>query len=153
MNDLPIALRPAHKEDVNFIFNAWLKSFRNSDFATPMANEIYFSNHHKTIEKILKYYSVIIACNKDDPNQIYGFLCAGYTDSVFTIHYAYVKHPFRKMGIAKELLKSFNYDPNYAAIYTHDSKIAKYLVKNHNIIYHPYIALDPEAYIKSKDKK
>lgn len=149
---LPILLRPANSEDVGFIFNAWLKNFRNSEFANDMPNEIFFSEHHKVIERLLQQYDVVIAANQEDPSQIYGFICAGYTEGVFTLHYVYVKHTFRKMGIAEALLNSFNHDPDCAAIYTHKSRSAKHLAKKYNFIYHPYVGLNPDSYTSSKSK-
>lgn len=150
--ELPILLRPANAEDVGFIFNAWLKSFRNSEFTKELPNEIYFSEHHKVIEDLLKRYDVIVAANQEDPTQIYGFICAGYTDNVFTLHYVYVKHTFRRMGIGQALLNSFQHDPSYAAIYTHHGRQAKYLAKKYNFIYHPYVALSPQLYQKPHER-
>jgi ribosomal protein S18 acetylase RimI-like enzyme len=149
---LPILLRPANKDDVGFIFNSWLKSFRGSAHAAPISNEIYYSEHHKVIERILQYYDVVIACNEQDPSQIYGFICAGNTDSIFTLHYVYIKHTFRRMGIANALLNSFEHSEEYAAIYTHNSKSAAHLAKKYNFIYHPYVAMDPAAYQPKKIK-
>lgn len=152
-NKLPIKLRPANADDVGFIFNSWLKSFRNSALASNMPNEVYFSEHHKVIERILKFYDVIVACNPEDVSQIYGFICGGYTDNILTIHYAYVKHTFRKMGIMREMLNSFEHNPEYASVYTHQSKPAKAIADKYNFIYHPYIGLDPAAYNTDKQKE
>ena len=146
-------MRPANEGDVGFIFNSWLKSFRNSEFPNSITNEIYFSEHHKVIERIFKFYDVIIACNDSDPSQIYGFMCAGYTDNVFTLHYVYVKHTFRRMGIAKALATSFNFNPSYASVHTHTCKIAKILAPKYNMMYHPYLAMDPAAYNTNKQEE
>ena len=148
---LPILLRPANKDDIGFLFNSWLKSYRNAKAVKEIPNEIYFSEHHKVIERILKNYDVVIACNEEDRSQIYGFICAGYTDSVFTLHYLYVKHTFRNMGIAKALLNSYNHATDFAAIYTHQTRTAERLAERYNLIYHPYVAMDPEAYLGKKD--
>lgn len=145
---LPILLRPANAEDVGFIFNAWLKSFRNAAMVRNVANEIYYAEHHKLIEDLLKKYEVVIACNQDDASQIYGFICAGLTDNVFTVNYVYVKHTFRRMGIAKALLNSFEHNSEFIGIYTHQTRNAKELADKYNFIHHPYIALAPHLYLK-----
>ncbi len=146
--ELPIAIRPASAEDVSFIFNAWLKSYRSSDFAKNIQGEIYYHEHHKVIEEILKQYNVLIACNKDDYSQIYGFMCAGFTQNVLTIHYVYTKHTFRRMGIAKMLLNAFEYNPEYACIYTHETNAIKSITKELAMVYHPYVSLCPNTYKK-----
>lgn len=145
---LPILIRPANANDVGFIFNAWLKSYRNAHFSNDIANEIYFAEHHKLIERLLRSYDVIVAASQEDPNQIYGFICAGLTDGIFTLHYVYVKHTFRRMGIGQALLNSFEHNPEYVSVYTHRNKSAKHLAEKYNFIYHPYIALNPDAYNK-----
>jgi GNAT superfamily N-acetyltransferase len=150
-NELPITLRPANSEDVGFIFNAWLKSFRNSDLSKDIANEVYYSEHHKVIENLLKTYEVLIACNQDDLTQIYGFICAGSTDNIFTVNYIYVKHTFRRMGIGLALLNAFEHNDEYAAIYTHKTRCAPAIAKKFNFIYHPYVALAPQLYAQKDD--
>jgi ribosomal protein S18 acetylase RimI-like enzyme len=151
-NELPILLRPANKDDIGFIFNSWLKSYKSSKFTEQIPNEIYYAEHHKIIENLLQQYNVIIAANQEDPNQLYGFICAGLTDGIFTLHYLYVKHTFRRMGIANSLLNAFEHNSDYAAIYTHKTRSATSLAEKYNFIYHPYVALNPDAYNK-KDKK
>ena len=101
---LPIQLRTALAEDVGFIFNSWLKSYRSSDVVKPIMNEVFFAEQHRLIEHLITQHKVIIACNADNPDQVYGFICAGATEGIFTVHYIYVKQAFRRMGIAKMLL-------------------------------------------------
>ena len=141
MEQLPIDLRIGTVDDAPFVFNSWLKSFRSSTFAKQISNTIYYHDHHIVIEKLLKNNDVIIACSKSDPNQLYGFICAGQTDGIFTLHYIYVKHPFRRMGIAKALFNAFEHDPSHASIYTHRTKAAEKLQDRYNMVHHPYIAL------------
>jgi len=147
---LPINIRPATQEDVGFIFNAWLKSYRNSNFARQLSNTIYFAEHHKVIERLLRNYTTVIACNPEDPEQIYGFINAGFTDNIFTLNYVYIKHPFRKMGIAKELFNVFEHSMEYASIYTHKTRVAEKLEEKYNMIHHPYVAFKNET-IKDKN--
>lgn len=142
---LPISLRPATSEDVSFIFSSWLKSYRGSPFARNVANEIYFNEHHLLIEKLVRENEVIIACNNEDENQIYGYIVAGKTESIFTLHYIYVKHNFRSMGIGAALLNHFEHDASVASIYTHYTRLCDKLGPKYNFIHHPYILITNEA--------
>ena len=135
----PVRLRMATEEDAPFIFNSWLKSYRKSFFARTITNTVYFSEHHKIIEKLLKKYQTVVACNNDDPTQVYGFINAGFTDGIFTLNFIYVKHSFRGLGIAKALFNAFEHDPSYAAVYTHHCRIAEKLASKYNMLNHPYI--------------
>lgn len=153
MSDSSIKIRKATESDIPFLFNSWLKSYRSSNYAASIDNTIYYSEHHKVIERIFRYYDVLIACDLNDDNHIYGFACAGHTENIFTIHYVYVKHTFRRMKIATKLLAAFNHDSSVASLYTHQTKTASALAPLFNMIYHPYIAFDPAAYNGDKPEK
>lgn len=136
---LPIQLRPANPEDIPFIFNSWLKSFRNAYFARQLINTVYFTEQHKVIEKLVKESTILIACNAEEPSQVYGWICAGIIDGITSIHYVYVKHSFRSLGIASLLLDAIKKDKEVAGIYTHHTKAADRLASKLNLLYHPYV--------------
>lgn len=139
-NELPITIRPALESDVAFIFRSWLKSYKNSWFAKNIENTIYYSEHHKVLERLMSEKTVLIACNSDDTDQIYGFMCCEKTEGINVIHFIYVKHVFRNMGIAKRLLEVQGHDPKTAGVYTHHTRIAEKLAPKANLVYHPYLA-------------
>ncbi len=137
-----IRIRRATDGDVPFIFNSWLKSYRNSWFAKLVLNPIYFDQHHKILERLAKTSEILVACNNEDIGQIYGYICAEKIDGVFVLHYCYVKHTFRGMGIAKELLNVFDHKLGDAAFYTHHTRIAESLSPKYSMIYNPYLLLN-----------
>jgi GNAT superfamily N-acetyltransferase len=141
-----IRLRPANEEDIPFIFSSWLKSFRSSLFASKLVNSVYFTEHHKVIEKIVKNSHVIVACNDQDPTQIYGYIVAGTVDSIFCLHYVYTKHPFRRMGIARLLINFFEHSKDLAGIYTHHTRAMDDIAPKFNLVHQPYIWIND--YIK-----
>ena len=148
-----IRLRTATEEDVPFIMNSWLKSFRGSMFARNVINTVYFTEHHKLIERLLKSSSVIIACNDEDSSQVYGWICAEEVDGIFCLHYVYIKHAFRNLGIGKLLFDVFKHDMSTAGIYTHYTRIADKLAAKYNMLYHPYILTNYVKEVKeSKDE-
>lgn len=142
---LPIRLRLANDEDIPFIFNSWLKSYRNSYFAKNISNTIFYSEHHKLLEKVINQSKIVVACKEDEPDQIYGWICAGKTEGIFTLHYIYVKHPFRSFGVGKALLNAFEHDTESAAVYTHHTKVAEKLAAKYNMIYHPYVIINDHS--------
>lgn len=139
---LPVKIRPPTDQDIPFIFNSWLKSFRETGFlCNPVSNTIYFDSHHKLIQKILKRATVFIACDERYPDQIFGYIVAEKIDGVFVLHYVYVKHNFRKSGIAKTLLNAFDHDATIGSCCTHLTRVAERLILKYNVIYHPYVIL------------
>lgn len=141
----PATLRRADEKDISFIFNSWLKSYRSSYFAKSISNTIYFEGHHKIIEKLAKTSEIIVACNPQDPEQIFGYICAEKIDGIFCLHYIYVKQSFRRLGIGKLLLNSFERDKEQASVFTHHTKIAERLAAKYNMVYHPYLLINVEA--------
>jgi GNAT superfamily N-acetyltransferase len=153
MSSPSIRLRPATEEDIGFIFNSWLKSYKFSLFAKNITNTIYYAEHHKVIEKLLKNHQTIIACNNDDISQIYGFINAGFVDGIFCLNYIYVKQPFRNLGVGKTLLNSFDHDPSNASVVTHWTRMAERLAPKYNMVYHPYLMFNLKESSNESDKE
>jgi hypothetical protein len=140
--ELPIKIRQATQDDVSFLFNSWLRSFRDNGVARPVANEIYFAEQHKLIETLFKRCKTVVATDPNDPASIYGWACFERIEGLLVTHYVYVKHPFRMLGIAKELLKEAEHDFNNASLYTHWTTASMKLAPKHNMLYHPYILMN-----------
>ena len=133
-----VQIRTATEADVPFIFNSWLKSYQASQRSVLPA--IYFDGQHKRIEAILQRSTVLLAVNKADDTQIYGYLVFEMVQDVLVIHYAYVKNMYRQMGIFA--LLSQNLPAGLEGFYTHDTHTASKLIKGKSIklVYNPYLA-------------
>lgn len=130
-----VQIRDATEADVPFIFNSWLKSFQSS--ARSISAPIYFEFQHKVIEQILKRSQVSVLCSASDPNELYGYLVHEMVQSVPVLHYAYIKHSFRRMGLLNILLaKALN---SKSAFYTHETLIGRKIATNKQLIYNPYL--------------
>lgn len=100
---MPIHIREALASDIPFIFNSWLSVMR-AETPKDISNDIFFSNHHKLVEKALMRSRTCVAVNPEDHNQIYGFIVG--TKKPCVLHFAYVKGIFRRMGIANQLIST-----------------------------------------------
>ena len=91
--------------DKGLLFNAILKSQR--DLYKDTTDDVYYSGMQDRLANLFKDPAVLItlAVNPNDEDQIYGFSVTSKLGSTNVIHYVYVKHPFRKFGIAKMLLE------------------------------------------------
>lgn len=142
MSTLPLKIRRANDEDIPFIFNSWLKSYKASGpISKGVVAAIYYENHHKLIQKIAMRATVYVACDKNDPTNIYGFMAGEYIEGILVIHYVYIKHSFRRLGIAKELFNSFNHDTSSASCYTHFTRAIERIAERYNMVYHPYLIM------------
>lgn len=139
---LPIVIRDADESDISFIFNSWLKSFRNGSLCRHVDNTVYFTEHHKLIERLLKTCKVRIATSQDDAANILGYMVHEKVDGIFVLHYAYTKHTFRCLGVMKQLILDSGQDLNTAGVHTHMTEIFNRLALKYNLIYHPYILIN-----------
>lgn len=142
--DIPVIVRQAIAEDCPFIFNSWLKSYKESHFARSMTNTVFYAEHHKVISRLLNSCEVYVACSRDDDDSLYGWAVGEYVSGHLVIHFIYVKQVFRNMGIGKLLLSQFNFNPESAALYTHNTRMGEKMAHRYKFVYHPYIALTPD---------
>jgi len=142
LSDKPIRIRKAEASDVGFIFSSWLKSYRDSFFAQNITTTIFYSEHHKVIERLLKGCDVYVACNDNDVSELYGFICGERIEGLFVLHYVYVKQMYRSLGIATMLLNTYSHDSSTAALYTHHNKVSQKLAAKYNLVHSPYLALN-----------
>lgn len=134
-----VKIRPAIEADSAFIFNSWLQSNRNQGFARNVNSATYFAEQHKLIEGLLKTAKTFVATDPEDPSTIYAWVCYERIEGILTIHYAYTKQPFRRLGLQVELLKEAAHDWTTASICTHFNYKLVNLFDKRNIMYHPYI--------------
>jgi len=137
-----VRLRPIIEDDTAFIFNSWLKSYRFSHFGEKITNTIYFAEHHKVIERLIDNSKVLVACNPEEPSQVYGYIIGEEVDGIFVLHFIYVKHTFRNMGVGKTLLDAWGHDKEKAGVYTHHTRMADKLAAKYNFVYHPYLMFE-----------
>lgn len=139
-----IVLRDAVPEDVSFIFNSWLKSYRGSRAVAGIVSSVFFAEHHRVLERIMKSCKVIVACNPEDTSQIYGYIVHEMVSGVDVFHYAYVKHTFRRMGLAKAMLQHIKPDTSTASMYSHATPVGDKIAPKYHMVYSPYLALTPD---------
>ena len=97
-------LRQANQNDFNFVANSYLKSYRHGPETKHLINDIYFDVYKERLNKMLDSGQVTVACSPEDPDQILGYLIHGLAHGKSVLHYIYVKHTFRRLGVARALL-------------------------------------------------
>lgn len=135
-----MTLRPMDEEDRSFIFSSWIRSYRSSQAMAFVPNAVYYDKQKQLIEYILSRSIVSVAVNYNDDSQIFGWVCFEQ-EPIHTIHYCYVKQPYRNMGIANVLLvHAFNYKNSSYAITqaTHANKNFAHLSNVFEMIFNPF---------------
>ena len=138
-------IRAVNIEDVPFIYNSWLKSYRESPSVRNIPNGVYYNQHHRAIEGVFNGNSpiVLIACNPEYPDQIYGYVVADSeivgNDSFVAFHWVYCKHTFRGRKIGTALIEKVLSMCNPTSIlYTHYVRSLDKVLKDRGYIYNPY---------------
>lgn len=125
------AYRPATAADRVFIVSAWSSSYKAANAAGMIASEDWSTIMHRQIEKLLALPSVrtLVAFERSDPGFVYGFIVGdpdpqtrmvGTPPSPLTapaVFYAYVKEPFRRVGIARGMFGALGIDPEATFFY------------------------------------
>lgn len=116
-------IRLANGNDLPFIYATWLESYRyDSHFGKSHRNNIFFEDYRKVTDLLLQNSDVFVAASTDDPDIIYGYLVKEQPN---TLHYVFVKGPFRRWGIAKALFfAAFGAIENRPVYYTHKTYTA-----------------------------
>ena len=99
--------------------------------ATVYVSSEKFNEQHRPIrENILNRptAAAIIACNKKEEDQILGWMLVEKTKSPgMTLHYIYVKGPFKEWGVSDQLLKAL---PDKPVMVTHMTDRARKIIMN-----------------------
>lgn len=154
MAEIPIAVRGAVATDIPLLTNAWLKSYREGYMPSAVSNTVYFAEHHKLLEEIIPRCETVVACNGEDPDQVFGFVTWELYDNIALIHYLYVKHVYRKLGVGTRLVRLVLAPDGVAKdviLTTHLTSPVKAMMKRGDyagptIVYNPYMLFQrPEA--------
>jgi len=147
---IPFDIRSPDVEDLNFILDTWLKSYRqhSKTFKSFISSKDYTDGYRKVILTLLQHSTVHIAHSIDDKNQIYGYAVSNKG----VVHYVYVKSPFRRFGIAKTLCNEFSKN-NDIEFYTHYTHYAKGLVSTLSARYNPFFLMKGVNYGKKETKQ
>lgn len=115
-------IRKAIPEDIPFITNSWLKSYRQSGDVKMIPNNQYFHYQHKMVEHLVPKSIVLVAADKDDMGIIKGWICAEVIPNALLLHFVYVKNDYRRMGIGSALLRFIEeYEQPPVVITTHST--------------------------------
>lgn len=130
-----------HKEsDLPFIVSSWLKSNRCHPFGKKVDKADYYGVHQHLIKQALALDATWIACNKEDEDQIIGWINFG--DNY--LNYVFVKEIFEGMGVASALIAQAGLDHNNFIV-THYTNL--FHVKHSqklNIKFNPYLFTNRE---------
>lgn len=88
--------------ELNLIRNSWFTSSRSGSFIGQHTRpEIYNAGANATMERLIYKFQPLVASLDAVPDEVVGWICRELARPV--THYVYVKHAFRRLGIASVL--------------------------------------------------
>jgi GNAT superfamily N-acetyltransferase len=111
-----VSIRPYDStSDEAFLYSTWMKSYKESGWGRAIPAPIYNIEQRHRIDRLLAREDtwIVVAANSDTPEHIYGWMVGEGNN---TIHYIYVKHPYRGAGVANKLISQLG---GTHLLYTH----------------------------------
>ncbi len=138
-----ILLRAAENQDVPFIISSWLRSNRDGPIGKVLTDTVYYREFKPLVQVLMSVVHVIVACDPERPEQVYGWICGERLEGKIVVHFAYVKQGWRGWGIARRLLGALGYqspEPIIATFVTHIYTGGR-LHRRYRVINNPWLAL------------
>lgn len=115
--------RTVTTRDLPFITNSWLRSNCKRGYKH-LEPQVYYQWHHRVLEALIPASNVIVACDVDDPDRLYGYGVAKYDGPTLIVHYLYVRDGWRRQGIGRSILRAWleRWTPG-ALVWTHSTEL------------------------------
>lgn len=131
-----IRLRKAEIEDIPFVTNSWLASYRKSKDVARIPNTEFYFYEHVMLEHLIPDSMLVILCPEFDSDHIWGWGCyqvveQGYTGQrykILVLHYILVREAYQGLGLARQLLD------NIMALEKPDGVVTTYRTKDSTVI-------------------
>ena len=112
---LELMIRPLQLDgrETGFVLDSWSRAVardsiwrievgRRGVARTPVPPSLSLYYHDIILKKILTNCTLLVACDPDDPDVIWGYVA--FTEENPVLHFVYVKGAFRRLGIGTRLL-------------------------------------------------
>ena len=131
------AYRPAADEAI--VAATWKDTFWSLGFLRWAAKRDYYRQMNRVVEWLVSPDNVLVAVNPRDENHVWGWLC--FSGSV--IHYAWVRHEYRRVGIFRLLLAKSEL-PTHPLHCSHWTRLCEVVQGKWQLAYVPTAALPPD---------
>lgn len=111
-----VQLRKGLPSDEGFVARSWAETVRGSAWQHRVIDSAAFSKaHYDFAGRLLKRCALTVAGPPDDDTTIYGFMLR----EPGTVHLVFVTKPWRRLGIASQLLERAHADDSHT-LWTQD---------------------------------
>lgn len=133
-----VRIRPMVDSDFNFIINSWLKTYKYSGpHVKRMLDRVYYEFYEPKVKDLIKRSDVYVACLREEPEVIVGYLAIERKDEHDIIHFCLVKDLWQKIGVARYLLEAAA--PVHPTFFTHWTSPMQSLINKIDFVYNPFL--------------
>lgn len=100
---LPVHIRSALPTDVSIVYATWLHSLYSLEPYKRLPKDYFMAAQQALIQSLLTRSQVLIACDPNDLDQIYGYSVVKLANS--TLHWIFTKKLFRNMHVGTRLIE------------------------------------------------
>lgn len=130
--------------DARLIYDSWLRSQWQLDARHKMTRAVFFPMQRSRIERLLQRSSVVVAYHRAEASEALGYIVleANHALSTAAVHWLYVKQPYRRLGVARQLICAVQALTGATFLqHTHKSDArAKKLAQRFGSTFNPYAA-------------
>jgi hypothetical protein len=140
---IAILLRKIEPDEraLSLVLDSWTKTvaaespwnFSTPRHPPPLPPTLLIYEHDTLLKKIIPHSTITLACDPDDPDTIWGYVC---TDGDL-LHFIYVKSAFRGFGIGGCLLRAAGL-PDNNVITSHRTKSLFVAFPGIRFLWNPY---------------
>lgn len=132
-----VVFRAIEPDEVPLVLDSWAKSWRQSDYAGCIPNHLFFSTHKEMIGGLIARGAKLVAAVV--AGRVAGWICFEHKgDSEVTLHFCYVKDPWRRNEMKREVglgteLVDIAIAGRPKVYYTHKTRHARYVLPKHAV--------------------
>lgn len=120
VEEIEVSIRPTVPSDLNFIISSWKKCYKQSATNYWVPSIVYERRQLDTITRLIERgCSILVACNSQDFNEIFGYLVYERIDDVNIAHFLYIKSEQRRQGIGSALMVKAGFDLTDTILVSH----------------------------------
>ena len=125
-------LRAYRAEDFDLVMGTWLWTYRKH--APRCRDETYFKGQRRLIIRLIEECDVAVMASSESEETVLGWAVG---ESGKLLHYLHVKDPFRRLGIARQLLSALSLELK-GLRYTHATRAGEAIMARFNGDYDPW---------------
>lgn len=135
----PFRIRRAVPSDVEYILKTWGREMRGSYVRMP--ERLFYNWFQGIMLRLVQTQDARVICDPSDPDVIWGFCVGKWVPEarIMTVHFAYVRPAFRRLGLTTAALKDMGYEDGCEVVATFSSRYIERF-RNDLFIYNPDVA-------------